>query len=112
MAEQNQSFIGVALSGGKVRAAVVDGNGSIVTRREAELTVDNLVNQVAGIARELAAGTPRIQAVGIAIPGLVNRQTDSVIISRYVPSTVRGNLHAEFTDAIGLRVEIENDANA
>lgn len=112
MAEQDQNFIGVALSGGKVRAAVVDTNGRILTRREAELSVDNLVNQVAGVARELAAGSPGIQAVGIAIPGLVNRQTDSVIISRYVPSTLRGNLHAEFTEAIGVRVEIENDANA
>lgn len=112
MADQDQNFIGVALSGGKVRAAVVDTNGRILTRREAELSVDNLVSQVADVARELAAGSPGIGAVGIAIPGLVNRQTDSVITSRYVPSTLRGNLHAEFTEAIGVRVEIENDANA
>ena len=112
MADQDKKSIGVALSGTKLRAALVDANGSIVQRRETELSVDNLVEQVAGIARDLVSTSPDIQAIGIAIPGLVNRQTDSVVASRYVPLKVRGNLHKEFMNATGLRVEIENDANA
>jgi glucokinase len=50
--------------------------------------------------------------MGIAIPGLVNRQTDRVVVSRDLPTTVREDLHSEFIRATGLRVEIENDANA
>jgi glucokinase len=50
--------------------------------------------------------------MGIAVPGLVNRQIDQVVVSRDLPTTVREDLHSEFTRATGLRVEIENDANA
>jgi glucokinase len=71
-----------------------------------------LVEQVAHLVSELRAINPQIAAVGIAIPGLVNRQTDRVIASRDLPSTVRENLHSDLMKATGLRVELENDANA
>lgn len=110
MSEQRDNYIGVALAGAKLRATLVDNAGQILERRELDLAPENLVEQVAGVARDLSSHGG-VAAIGIAIPGLVNRQTDSVITSRF-PSTVGGNLHSEFMKATGLRVEIENDANA
>jgi len=110
MSEQRQNYIGLALSGSLVRAALVDASGQILKRHEAEVSPENLVEQVAKISRELSSES-KVEAIGIAIPGLVNRQTDRVISSRF-SSTVGEKIHGEFTRATGGRVEIENDANA
>jgi glucokinase len=69
-----------------------------------------MVEQAAKLANDL--GSKNVSALGFGIPGLVNRQTDVVMISPDLPSTVREGLHADLTKATGLRVEIENDANA
>ena len=106
------SFIGIELSESKLRAATVNNEGVIGERREAELHADGLVGQVAHLVKELQQNANAIEAVGIAIPGLVNRQTDRVVASRDIPGLVRENLHAEFMEATGLRFELENDANA
>lgn len=111
-AKSESSFIGIDLSGLKLRAATVSGQGSIGERREAPLQRESLVAQVTQVVNELRQTSPDIGAVGIAIPGLVNRQNDRVIASRYLPATVRGDLHAEVMEKTGLRVELENDANA
>lgn len=100
------------LSGPQVRAALVDDEGRIVERREAMISPENMVAQLATIATELRSGRAIVSALGIAIPGLVNRQTDRVVASRHLPSSMEGDLHGEVTRATGLRVEIENDANA
>jgi glucokinase len=105
-------FIGIDLSGPNLRSAIVSDEGLIIERREVPLDANRLVAQVAEIASELRGISPNIAAAGIAIPGLVNRQTDRVIASRELPSIVREDLHAELTEAAGIRVEIENDANA
>ncbi|MEP6569375.1 MAG: ROK family protein [Acidobacteriota bacterium] len=110
--KSESSFIGIALSESKLRAAMVNNEGVIGERREAVLQKDGLVAQVAQLVAELRQGTGDVEAVGIAIPGLVNRQTDRVVASRDLPGIVRENLHAEFIDATGLRFELENDANA
>jgi glucokinase len=99
------------ISGPKVRAALVNDEGTILQSRDTDIEPDNIVDQVASVVEELSS-TSKPAAVGIAIPGLVNRQIDRVIVSRDLPSTVREDLHAEFMRATGLRVEIENDANA
>ena len=110
--ESESSFIGIELSGSKLRAATVNVEGVIGERREAQLEVDGLVGQVTQLVKDLGQKASSIQAVGIAIPGLVNRQSDRVVASRDLPGIVRENLHAELMEATGLRFELENDANA
>lgn len=112
MADSPPTFIGIDLSGPRIHAALVDSEGKILESRDGEIIAENLVEQVASITRELNREGAQVAALGIAIPGLVNRQTDRVVVSRDLPSTMREDLHAEFTRATGLRVEIENDANA
>ena len=73
---------------------------------------ESLVAQVTQVVSGLRQSATGIDAVGIAIPGLVNRQSDRVVASRYLPSTVQQDLHAEVMEKTGLRVELENDANA
>lgn len=106
------SFIGIDLSGLTLRAATVSGDGVIGERREAPVQHDGVVAQVTQVVNDLRQSTAGISAVGIAIPGLVNRQSDRVIASRFLPATVREDLHADVTEKTGLRVELENDANA
>ena len=105
-------FIGIDLSAPNLRAATISQDGVIGDRREAVNEPDRLVEQVAQVVTDLRRSNNKIASVGIAIPGLVNRQTDRVVVSRDLPSTVREDLHAEFMAATGLRVELENDANA
>lgn len=110
--KSESNFIGIELSGSKLRAATVDSEGVIGERREAQLEADGLVGQVVELVKDLRTSASNIGAIGIAIPGLVNRQTDRVVASRDLPAIVRDNLHTELMEATGLRFELENDANA
>jgi glucokinase len=111
-AESERSFIGIDLSGSKLCAATVNNDGLIGERREVPMERESLVNQLAQVVSDLRQGANQIGSVGIAIPGLVNRQTDRVVASSYVPATIRESLHSDVMSATGLRVELENDANA
>jgi len=105
-------LIGMQVSGQTLQAALVDASGQIIQRREDTLSPENIIEQAAFVVRELSANRGEISALGFAIPGLVNRQTDVVIMSRDLPASVREGLHSELGRATGLRVELENDANA
>jgi glucokinase len=110
--ESSPRFIGIDLSGQLLRAGLVSNDGEITDRLEEPIASDNPVEQVAKVVQKLRANRSDIVAAGIAIPGLVNRQTDRVVASRDLPALVREDLHSEFMRASGLRVELENDANA
>ncbi|MBV9960425.1 MAG: ROK family protein [Acidobacteria bacterium] len=108
----NGNYIGVDVSGVTLRAALVSNAGEVVQRREAPLEREAVAAQIAGIVAELRDAAGIVAALGVGIPGLVNRQTDRVLVSTDLPHLVRGNLHTELMEATGLRVELENDANA
>jgi len=112
MTTPRKNFIGINVSGASLRAALVDEQGRVIERRETEVSSDNIVPQLATIAGDLRPALGTVAAIGIAIPGLVNRHTDRVIDSRGLPSTMVDDLHGGLTRATGLRVEVENDANA
>ena len=111
MTTPSTNFIGVNVSGTQARAAVVDGVGAVLETKVAEVTPKQLIQQLAAMVEDLGR-RGRVASIGVAIPGLVNRQTDRVIAPRDLPSTIVEDLHGELMRATGLRVELENDANA
>jgi len=111
MSTPESKLIGINVSGIQARAALIDQNGTLINTKVAEVAPKQLIPQLAAMVEELGSRSS-IAAIGVAIPGLVNRQTDRVIAPRDLPSTMVEDLHGELMRATGLRVELENDANA
>ena len=112
MTTPRKNFIGIVVSGAKIRAALVDDDGRVIERTQANVSSENIVPQLATIAGDLRPALGQVAAIGVAVPGLVNRQTDRIVDSRGLPRTMVEDLHGELMRATGLRCEIENDANA
>jgi glucokinase len=110
-APANDFFAGIDVTQTSIRGVVVSGGGEILTRREAAHQPDNLVTGVTSVVAALKE-TAQLSCVGIALPGLVNRDTDRVLVSTGLPAAVRADLHSELIKATGIKFELENDANA
>lgn len=109
--ETSANFAGVEIAGTTMRAVTISFDGAVVAQREAAYQPDDLVPQLADLVSALREAGP-IKSVGVGIPGLVNRETDRVLIANGLPSAVHGDFHSELMKATGLRCELENDANA
>jgi glucokinase len=94
-----------------MRAAVVAADSTVVSKRESAYQPDSFANDLAALVSSLREAG-EIERVGLAIPGLVNRETDRVLVSTGLPSFVRADLHDELMKATGSHLELENDANA
>lgn len=108
---QKKLFAGVEVAPSLMRAAVVSAAGEVVTRRESAYQTDSFTADLAALMSGLRE-VGELECVGLAVPGLVNRETDRVLLSTGMPSFLSADLHAELTRATGLKLELENDANA
>jgi glucokinase len=106
-------YIGVDVSGKTLRATLVTQDGRVTERREAALEGEQVGAQVARVVAELrdAAGSS-IAGLGVGVAGLVNPKTGRVVVSNDLPALSRTDLRAELSQATGLNVLLENDANA
>ena len=111
MTTPGSNFIGINVSGTQARAALVDRDGALIETKTSQFAPKELISQLAAMVEELGS-RGSIASIGVAIPGLVNRQTDRVIAPRDLPATMVDDLHGDLMRATGLRVELENDANA
>ena len=104
-------FAGIEVAATAMRGVVISAAGDVVVRRAANYQPENLIGGIAGLVTNLTEAGP-IKSVGVGIPGLVNRETDRVLLSTGLPSAAREDIHSELMKATGLRFELENDANA
>jgi len=106
-----QNFAGIEVGSQKLRGVVIAQDARVVDRYEANYEPDQLIAALSDVTRELQKSGP-IDSVGVAIPGLVNREADRVLISTNLPFTARDHIHADLVKATGLQFKLENDANA
>jgi len=110
--DQGESyFAGIDVCGQTMRAVVISAGGDVVERRTQSREGEDLVQPIANFVTALRKIKP-LKSVGVGIPGLVNRETDRVLISTGLPTAAHGNIHLDLMNATGLRFELENDANA
>jgi len=109
--DPENNFVGIDIAAKTMRAVAISAAGEVIGARDTSYRPDELISVTRNLVTGLGELGP-IKSVGIAIPGLVNRETDRVLISTGLPSMVRDDIHSELMKATGLRVELENDANA
>lgn len=72
---------------------------------------DSIPARLATVINEFKQKT-NAQTFGIAISGLVNRLTNRVVLSTQIPDLITTDLAAELAMQTGVRIHLENDANA
>ncbi len=107
--------VGVDIGGSKVAAIVVDPSGTILARELAPSVASDpnlAIDQIAAVVRSAgaAAGAAMhdVEAVGVGVPGRVDRRTGTVTFAvnlgwQHLP------LGERLGDALGVPVEVEND---
>jgi glucokinase len=106
-----KNFAGIEVAMTTMRGVVISEAGETIASRDAVYEPENLISAITDLTNGLRE-SGELKSVGLAIPGLVNRETDRVLFSTGLPFTAQDHIHAELMQATGLRFELENDANA
>ena len=106
--------IGVDVGGTKIAAAVVSPGGEILNeiRYPTQAVPPNrLIGTIAGAITEVKDGF-EVGGVCLAVPGLIMASVNTVIFSPNLPEIENIRLDEEIGGRTGVRVTVENDANA
>ncbi len=106
--------IGVDVGGTKIAAAVVSPEGKVLNevRYPTQAVPPNrLVGTIAGAITEVKDGF-EVGGVCLAVPGLIMASVNTVIFSPNLHEIENIRLDEEIGGSTGMRVTVENDANA
>jgi glucokinase len=106
--------IGVDVGGTKIAAAVVSAEGEVLNevRYPTQAVPPNrLVGTIAGAITEVKDGF-EVGGVCLAVPGLIMASVNTVIFSPNLHEIENIRLDEEIGGRTGMRVTVENDANA
>jgi glucokinase len=107
-------LVGVEVSGLMLKAAWLDENGALLSSTKAALTPEREISaQLVDFINELKSGSAgELKKIGLAVPGLLNRSTNRIAISKHIPQHTDIDLADEIKNKTGLEATLENDANA
>ena len=105
------NFAGIDVQRTTMRGVVISETGETIASRDSIYEPEHLIQAITDLTAGLREAGD-LNSVGLAIPGLVNRETDRVLFSTGLPFTAQEHIHAELMQKTGLRFDLENDANA
>lgn len=108
--------LAVDLGGTKLAAALVDGEGKVLTRKSVKVDRSSAlapVRQIVELAQELVGAKNlrgKVAAAGVAVPGLVRR--DGSVWAPNLPGWKKIPLARRLKSALGVAVVVESDRNS
>jgi|UniRef100_A0A7V3VS94 glucokinase len=107
--------LGIDLGGTKIAMGIVDEEGKISKRKTIDTNVtngfENIVERMAEAAKELIKND-QIPIAGIGSPGSIDHEKGVVRFSPNFPGWIDVPLGPRLSEKLGIRVVVENDANA
>lgn len=117
LATPSGQVVGVDVGRRHLRLALGDLTGGILSESLLTLTPGTAVTTVIDATREwlheatAAISDPSVRGACVGIPGPVNPGTGEMVAPALLPDWVGVDVVAAFSDALGLPVIVENDAN-
>jgi predicted NBD/HSP70 family sugar kinase len=113
------AVIGIQFDHDFVRVAIADLSLKLLAEGVAECDVDHdaeagleaAAGLVSGLLADAGVGLDRVIGAGVALSGPIDRHTGKIVSSNILPSWVDVDAAAWLRDRLGVRVEVENDAN-
>ncbi len=108
-----EKLVGVEISDAALKAVCIDKSGRIIDVCRAVADKERgTLDQLVGFINELKNKFGSFANIGIAVPGLVHAQTKRIAFSTFIPEHEQIDFLHELEAAAGLKITIENDANA
>lgn len=115
MQNKNNYVVGIDLGGTKIAAALFDSKGDILNRTRMETgdarTAKEVVQRMIDMIRTVSQGYT-LSGVGLASPGAVNSKDGIVLHGTNLPQWDNVPLKKWMGEALGVEVQVVNDANA
>ena len=111
--KQTSVIIGMDIGGTKILAEAFDAKGRVVERHKEETVTKGraaLLRQVDGLLERLFH--KGIRGIGIAVPGIVERETGNVIHAKHLPVKSALPLQDIVAKRFKVPVTVDNDINA
>jgi glucokinase len=113
-------WVGFDIGGTKLAVVVGDAEGRIAARRrrpsaasgDARSDVDAMIADARALIAEAGVATDAVRGVGVAVPGPIDAQRGTVESPPNLPGWRSVPLVDWFSEAFGVPVHLENDANA
>ncbi|MGH9838277.1 MAG: ROK family protein [Blastocatellia bacterium] len=116
------ALLGVDLGSNHIRLGVVDPSGKLLafrrepysdqSRETSRALADHVLSVTRQMMQEQSGVQSGIRAIGIAFPGLVNQPGQRVVELAQLPALAQLDFHKEFSDAFGLPVRFDSNANS
>lgn len=105
--------IGIEVTASECIAVCLSADGTVISSERTPVSDANeSVADVVRFAGDLKERFGPIEKIGVAVPGLIRRETSRVAYSARIPSHEGIDIATQIKAATGLQAVLENDANA
>lgn len=112
-AQQSEKIVGIEVTNLSMKAVSLDSSGNISASLQAALDREQeTAPQLVDFIRDLQLKFGDFDRLGIAVPGLLDRETKRIAYSAQIPEHEKIDLLNELEKITKLKIFIENDANA
>jgi glucokinase len=106
-------IVGIEASVSSFRAVCLDGAGTIVGSETSGFDASaGTLPQLTAVISTLKDKFGGFERIGVAVPGLIRRESGRVAYSAHIPEHSALDLANEIEQATGVKAFVENDANA
>jgi glucokinase len=111
--ETREKFVGIEAGSSALKAVCLDPNGDLIVAHRTRVEKDReFFPQLITFIGDIQKLFGDFDRVGIAVPGLINRESKRIAYSAHIPEHAGIDLLSEISSSTGLKVAMENDANA